>query len=224
MVKQAATRFSEILWFQSTVVFCLTFGALPVGFADEPKPVSVAPSLLTDEAQGLQLKEIGGSKVAPLAPAEGEFSIVLFTATECPIANAFSPEIARIATEFSEKHCRLFLVYTDPELTKDGIRTHLADYSLKPATAILDKKQRLVAAIGATHTPEAALIDSKGKVLYQGRINNRYAALGKKRRVVTSHDLRDALIAATAGRPVKISRTQPIGCTLPTPIGLDSKP
>ena len=88
-------------------------------------------------ARKLQILDIDGNSITPLAPVAGHFSILVFTATECPIANAFSPEIARIAAEF-EKKCTVYLIYTDPELDVQEIRKHLHDYSLKPVTAILD--------------------------------------------------------------------------------------
>lgn len=172
---------------------------------------------LVDEAtRGIALADIDGNPVAPLAPEAGSFSILVFTATECPIANAFSPEIARIASEYGEKQCTLFLVYTDPELDAAEIRRHLEDYSLKGAIALLDKEQLLVRATGVTHTPEASVIDHDGNQLYRGRINNRYAALGKARRVITRHDLRQALEAIVKGDAVPVARTEVIGCYLPT--------
>ena len=162
------------------------------------------------------MQDIEGNEVQPLAPTAGHFSIVLFTATECPIANAFSPEIARIAKEYEKKSCELYLVYTDPDLDADSIRTHLKDYALTAVTAILDKEQVLVRATGATHTPEAAVVNSKGNQLYRGRVNNRYAALGKARRVITKNDLREALQAITNGNTVATPRTKVIGCYIPT--------
>ena len=38
---------------------------------------------------------------------------------------------------------------------------------------------------------------------------------GKRRRIVTEHDLRDALDAVLAGKPVAKSRTRAIGCFIP---------
>ena len=43
-------------------------------------------------------------------------------------------------------------------------------------------------------------------------IDNQYAALGKPRRVVTTHDVRDALDAVLAGRAVAHPETEAFGC------------
>jgi hypothetical protein len=56
------------------------------------------------------------------------------------------------------------------------------------------------------------VIDRGGAVRYRGRIDNFYVAFGRSRQVVTVHDLRDALDAVLAGKPVATPVTQPIGC------------
>ena len=53
-----------------------------------------------------------------------------------------------------------------------------------------------------------------GTVLYRGRIDDLYIALGKRRDHVTAHDLRDALDEIVGGRPVGNPRTQAVGCSL----------
>ena len=87
---------------------------------------------------------------------------------------------------------------------------------MEALSGIFDTKHRMVSALGATRTPEAVLVDAEGKILYRGRINNRYPELGKARRVITEHDLRAALSEATSGKPVTVSRTTAIGCYIPT--------
>ena len=52
---------------------------------------------------------------------------------------------------------------------------------------------------------------------YRGRIDNQYASLGHPRRVVTAHDLQDALEAVIAGKPVATPQTDPIGCYIVSP-------
>lgn len=61
-------------------------------------------------------------------------------------------------------------------------------------------------------TPETVVIDRSGAVRYRGRIDNFYVAFGRSRQVVTVHDLRDALDAVLAGKPVAAPDTEPVGC------------
>ena len=53
-------------------------------------------------------------------------------------------------------------------------------------------------------------------MVYRGRIDNVYAALGKRRPEATEHDLRKALDEVLSGRPVAEPRTQAIGCYIPS--------
>jgi len=54
-----------------------------------------------------------------------------------------------------------------------------------------------------------------GQVLYRGRIDNVYAALGKRRPEATERDLRKALDEILQGKAVTTSQTQPVGCYIP---------
>jgi len=74
----------------------------------------------------------------------------------------------------------------------------------------------LVKALGATKTPQAFLLGPDGKPRYQGRINNLYADYGQRRQSVTQHDLRHALDAVLAGKPVSQPVTEVIGCHIQT--------
>jgi hypothetical protein len=51
-----------------------------------------------------------------------------------------------------------------------------------------------------------------GKVVYRGRIDDRYVDLGLERPAATTHDLGDALEAVMTGKPVAHPTTQAVGC------------
>ena len=70
----------------------------------------------------------------------------------------------------------------------------------------------LVQQMAATITPEAVVLSKSGEALYQGRIDDRYADLGKPRASAQSHDLQNALDDITNGRPIKTARTDAVGC------------
>ena len=80
---------------------------------------------------------------------------------------------------------------------------------------LLDPKQKLAKAVGATVSPEAVVVSPKGKRLYRGRIDDRVAALGRKRPQPTTRELRDALEAIEQAKPVRVKETKAIGCYLP---------
>jgi len=81
-------------------------------------------------------------------------------------------------------------------------REHAKEYDLK-ASVLLDPHHRLVKLARATVTPQAVVMGKKGEVLYSGRIDDLYTALGKKRGTATQRDLREALDAITGGKRLK---------------------
>ena len=74
-----------------------------------------------------------------------------------------------------------------------------------------DPKLALVKFAGATITPEAAVVVG-GRVVYRGRIDDRYVDLGRERPAPTQRDLFDVLTAIVAGKPVPHATTQAVGC------------
>lgn len=62
-------------------------------------------------------------------------------------------------------------------------------------------------------TPEVILFDSKNEsIVYRGRIDNKFFKLGKRRNVVTTNELEDALKMAIKGKLPQIRETEAIGC------------
>jgi hypothetical protein len=97
------------------------------------------------------------------------------------------------------------------------VRRHLAGYGYAGVPAVVDRDRLAATRVKATITPQAFVIDRSGDIRYRGRIDNLYAALGKRRQQVTSHDLRDALDAVLEGRPVPHPETEALGCFITDP-------
>ena len=161
------------------------------------------------------LTDIDGKTHDLLDASSKRANVLYFVTNDCPISNQYAPEINRICAEYAAQGVGCYLVYIDPTLPLEAIRKHLADYGHACCPAIHDTEHKLVELLGAEVTPEAALLSPAGAALYRGRINNFYAALGKPRRMVTVHDLRDALDAVLAGKPVANQKTQAVGCFIP---------
>jgi len=166
----------------------------------------------------IELVTLDGEKVFPLkcsVEAKEKATVVIFITTDCPIANSFAPEINRLHLAYASRNVRLTLIQVDTELSDKEAGQHAADYELKPPVAI-DREHALVKATDAKVTPEAFVYDAAGKLRYRGRINNLYAALGKRRATVTVHDLRDAIEAVINDRKVETPATEALGCFIET--------
>jgi len=82
------------------------------------------------------------------------------------------------------------------------------------APVLLDAAQRLAKLTKAKTTPEAVVLATNGDTLYQGRINDLYATQTKKLKEPKTHDLRLALDAILAGKPVANPAAKATGCSI----------
>jgi hypothetical protein len=168
---------------------------------------------LDADATSVRVLTVDGEPVDALAAPPGTKAIVfLFTSTDCPISNRYAPEVRRIVKAFGDRGVAFRLVYPNPAEEASAIRAHMAAFGYAgPVEALRDPKLALVKYVHATVTPEAAVI-AGGRVVYRGRIDDRYVDLGLERPSPTMHDLADALAAVLASRPVARPTTQAVGC------------
>ena len=68
-----------------------------------------------------------------------------------------------------------------------------------------DPESRVAQLLGASRTPEVFVLDGDGRLRYHGRVASKIA----------SPDLKNALDALLAGRPVKPAETKAFGCAIP---------
>ena len=156
---------------------------------------------------------IAGASVDPLQAPAGTTAIVfLFTSTDCPISNRYAPEVRRLAETYGSKGVVFRLGYPNPAESPAAIREHMSAFQYAGvAEPLRDPAHALVKLAGATVTPEAAIY-AGGKLMYRGRIDNRYVELGVERPAATQRDLADALAAVLAGKAVAAATTQAVGC------------
>jgi hypothetical protein len=162
-------------------------------------------------APDLVMKDLQDVPRHPLHPVDKAGSVLVFYGQDCPVSNGYAPELNRIAA--SRTNFVFYIVQVDPELTAAAAREHARQYQLS-MPVLLDPAHRLVKLAGAVVTPEAVVFGKDGQILYRGRIDDGYAAPGKKRAVIGKHDLCDALDAITAGEPVKQKETKAFGCVI----------
>jgi hypothetical protein len=166
-------------------------------------------------ADAIELRDLDGKPHRPLEAAKDKkASVLIFITHDCPIANAFAPEMRRIVEAYEKKSVAFFLVHVDPTLSSADARKHATDYSLA-GTILFDPQHRLAKQVKATITPQAIVLSPEAGVLYRGRIDDLYADLGKKRVEPTRRDLREALDEILGGRAVSVPETKAVGCLIP---------
>ena len=157
--------------------------------------------------------------VASLANLSGARSrsleVLFFIMTDCPVSNAFAPEIQSLCDHYHERGVSCRLVYEDLRAVDFG--RHRQEYGYRNIPYVFDEDRSIARHAGASVTPQAAVVDPTGTVRYRGRINNLYASVGHTRSQITEHDLRNALEALLAGRIVPVPETKALGCYIADP-------
>jgi len=188
----------------SALTVCVVLAVVMIGVMIG-RPVSAGP---------LRIPDLDGRLVDPLAPAPGvKATVFVFITTDCPIANRYAPEIQRLTAIFTPQGVRFWLVYANPHEPPASIRDHLRRFQYA-IPALRDPEHALVRFTKVTVSPEAAVIDQGGSLLYHGRIDDRWVNIGRDRAAATRADLAEALRATLDGKPVAQSATPAVGCIL----------
>ena len=129
--------------------------------------------------------------------------VVMFRSTLCPYSNFYNDLLKEMTAEYGQKQVLFVAVHSDRWETEDDIRSHAAKFG-HTFPIIRDSEGRLARLLNARRTPEVFLVDHDGKLRYHGRIA---AKIG-------TPDLRNALDALLAGRPINPAVTKSFGCSI----------
>jgi thiol-disulfide isomerase/thioredoxin len=153
-----------------------------------------------------------GKEYNPLATGDKKAIVLFFVSPYCPTSNTFVKEMNQIANDYSDR-VTFYFIHADPDLKLTDVLQHTEMNAIKSAV-LMDKEQVLAKRMQARITPETVVLGPDDQVLYQGRINDLYLGPTKRQRQATTKDLRDALDAVLAGKPVAMPKTEAFGCKI----------
>lgn len=140
--------------------------------------------------------------------------VVVFTCNHCPYAQAYEDRLISLQKEFGVRGVQLLAINANdaagyPEDSFDNMvrRARKKGFNFP---YLRDETQRIARCYGAEYTPEVFVLNADRVVCYIGRVDDNWQHPEK----VRSHDLRNALEAVLAGKPVENPITHAIGCTI----------
>jgi glutaredoxin-related protein len=142
---------------------------------------------------------------------KNELSVFIFYSTECPICIKSLNSIKQIIKDHDLNY---YFVYPKEINSKKNIKKFHRMNNLPSnfSKIILDENQVLIKQLDAKVTPQCFLIDSKGNVLYSGKIDDRFEKIGVQKNEVRESYLNDAIISFKKGEEIKVKSTEPVGC------------
>jgi peroxiredoxin len=192
----------------STLLHLVSFAfvlTLTLGFGTSGTPSANASHLVVTDVDGHRVD---------LLSREMKAAVLFFVTDDCPITNSYAPAFNKIVAQYTTRGVAFCAVYTDSTLNVQEIRRHAREFDFR-VPLIRDVKHSLVNRVGATVTPEVAVLERAGTLVYLGPIDDLYADFGKLRSAPSRQYLREELEAILAGKPATIAAIKPIGCFIP---------
>lgn len=142
--------------------------------------------------------------------SNASLEIYFFVSEKCPICQFYTAKINQIASDFPDH--KVILVFPNDLSNEETMEKFRKKYNLT-TTMQLDPEHTLVQQFRITVTPEVVVYDSNSETVhYQGRIDDNYYRVGKRKTVVQSDDLIDALHALQNETDIATAKTTPVGC------------
>jgi peroxiredoxin len=195
-----------------TLILALSFiiAAIPNGRA---KTVSVRAGVADAEigstVADFKLPDVRSGKEQSLASLKGKNGTVLiFISVQCPVSNAYNERMEKLAQDYKAKGINVVGINSNATESSDEVKSHAASHNLT-FPILKDPGNKIADIFGAEHTPEAFLLDAGNKLVYRGRIDN-----SRSGATISANDLRDAMDATLAGKPVAKSRVDAFGCSI----------
>jgi peroxiredoxin len=171
--------------------------------ADIPAPPAIGATV-----GDFTLPDAGGT-ARSLASLEGKSGTVLiFIAVQCPVSNGYNERMEKLAQDYKARGVNVVGINANSTESAADVKAHAAKNNLT-FTILKDDGNKVADMLGATRTPEAYFLDNSNKLLYHGRIDN-----SRDVSQVNSSELRDAIEAALAGKPIAKTTANAFGCSI----------
>ena len=155
-----------------------------------------------------KLPDVEG-KEHTLATLRGQKGTVLiFVSVQCPVSNGYNKRMEKLAQEYKARGVSVVGINANYGETPEMVGEHATGAGLT-FPILKDKANKVADQLGALVTPEAFFLDAGNKLVYRGRIDN-----SRDESAVATNDLREAVDATLAGKPVVKTEARAFGCTI----------
>jgi peroxiredoxin len=190
-----------------------------VSWSAEPKTLEIGAKAPDFNLPGVDGKE---HKLAEYDRAK--VLVIVFTCNHCPTAQAYEERIKKLAADYRDKGVALVAIspndpkavrldelgYTDMSDSLEEMKIRAKDKSFNFPYLYDGDKQEVSRAYGPVATPHVFVFDAVRKLRYAGRVDDNE----RDPNAVKSHDARNAIEAALAGKPVPVETTRTFGCSI----------
>jgi len=155
--------------------------------------------------QTVSLKTFAGKKAL----------LVMFICRHCPYVQHVKDELARLGRDYATRNVGMVAISANDAATyPDDAPANLKAMAMELGFTFpfcYDDSQAVAAAYTAACTPDFFLFDANRRLVYRGQLDDSRPGNGKP---VTGRDLRAAIDAVLAGKPVGADQRPSVGCNI----------
>ncbi len=158
---------------------------------------------------------VSGKTISPATFAGKQALLVMFICRHCPYVVHVKEELARIGKDYAGKDLGIVAISANdvkhyPEDAPDQLKTMARELGFA-FPFCYDESQETAKAYTAACTPDFFLFDKDRRLVYRGQLDDSRPDNGKP---VTGLDLRAAIDAVLAGKPVSKEQRPSLGCNI----------
>ena len=162
-----------------------------------------------------RLRDLEGKAVTSNDFAQAKGVLVAFICPHCPYVRHVRTEFARQAREYQQRGVSVIAINSNdvtafPEDSPEGMRAEVEEvgYTFQ---YLYDDMQEVAKAFRAACTPDFFLFDGRQRLVYRGQFDD---SRPNSAVPVTGKDLKAAVEALLAGRPVPADQKPSLGCNI----------
>lgn len=162
------------------------------------------------------LRDVVSGQIYSLASFTGKTALlVMFMCRHCPYVEHVEHEIAKIGRDYRDTGPGIIGISSnDPVSYPDDAPPRLKEMAERLAFTFpfcFDESQEVAKAYRAACTPDFYLFDREQRLVYHGQLDDSRPSSNKP---VTGRDLRAAIDAVLAGKPIDSNQKASIGCSI----------
>jgi peroxiredoxin len=173
---------------------------------------SPTPPAIGAKVANFTLPDITRQAWSLAAARDKKAFVIVFIGTECPLANLYVPTLVELHKQYAARGVQLIAINANEQDAFDAVAAHARERKV-PFPVLKDAEQKALDALGGHRTPEAFLLDANRIIRYNGRIDDQYGYT-YKRAEPTRTELKAAIEALLAGKPVPTPKTEVQGCII----------
>ena len=193
--------------FALTLALACTLATLtavaPAARADAPAAVAIGATI-----EDFTLPDADGTAHSLGALKGKHGTVLIFVATKCPVSNAYNERMEKLAQDYKARGVNVVGINANVTESAADVKAHAAEKHLT-FPILKDEGSKIADRLGAERTPEVFFLDASNRLVYHGRIDNAQNPAN-----ISANDLRDAIDAVLAGKPIAKAEAKAFGCSI----------